>query len=128
MLQLNAWLIRFASEQMGINQDQKSYDVNDDEFKEGMTEEKAKVLGDNFADWQNQFQQKDFPIDGLILIAGDSRPTTDAKQKMIERVLGMNIAHPTALTVTRIVGDVRSGGQRGFEQFVSGFSLCCCQG
>lgn len=88
----------------------------------------AKDLGDQGStssgaftpDWIPAFKQD---IHGMLLISGDSHPSVDKRLREIERIFAVRTHNPIIHEVTRIVGDVRPGEEKGHEQCVSRFSL-----
>lgn len=71
-------------------------------------------------DWVPAFKQE---IHGLILITGDCFATAAEKLAEIEHIFRVNAQNPIIHEVIRLVGDVRSGKEKGHEQFVSPCSL-----
>lgn len=74
----------------------------------------AQNLGDNLSDWDNAF--KDRKIDGVMLIAGDSKETVEERLEEIKEYF----EKPTKSTteIASLLGEVRPGKFRGFEQYV----------
>lgn len=73
----------------------------------------APTLGDKLAadgtpDWDPSFKKT---IHGVILVAGDSHLTVDAKLLEVTLILALTIKE-----ITRIKGDVRPGPEDGHEQ------------
>ena len=109
--------------QMGITDE-----IGDAAFDTGMLAG-AKDLGDIGTspsngqfdpDWIPAFKQE---IDGLILITGDCYATVAEKLAEIEKILLVQARNPIIHEVIRLVGDIRSGKEKGHEQFVSHLPL-----
>ena len=66
-------------------------------------------------DWVPAFKQD---IHGLILVTGDSHLTVDEKLVEVQRIFQIGTHNATIHEVTRLVGDVRPGAEKGHEQFV----------
>jgi hypothetical protein len=80
----------------------------------------AKALGDPLQsgstttpDWDPAFLG---PVDGVILVAGDSHETVQKKITEIQSVFPADPNHSSITIVKSIVGDVRPGPESGHEQ------------
>lgn len=84
-------------------------------FKGGALQD-APTLNDPMAgdkpDWEPEFLGQ---IDGIILVAGDSHETVEAKIRQVNGVFDTD-SKPSIKVVKSIVGDVRPGDQDGHEQ------------
>ena len=96
--------------------------IGDSAFVNGMLTDAKKNLGDPLTanddtpDWNPAFKHG---VDGMILVAGESRQTVAAQLAEVERIFLAGAPHATIHEVIRIVGDVRPGKEKGHEQFVS---------
>lgn len=96
--------------------------IGDSAFLGGMLTDAKKNLGDPLTanddtpDWNPAFKHG---VDGMVLVAGESRQTVAAQLAEVERIFLAGAPHATIHEVIRIVGDVRPGKEKGHEQFVS---------
>lgn len=113
---------------MGVSDDtinKSSLIVDGGIFKNGAVKD-AKALGDPMLpvdpnnpnadpkpDWEQAFLGQ---IDGVILVAGDSRETVQEKIKEVNEIFSADPKHSSIKIVDTIVGDVRPGDEAGHEQ------------
>jgi Dyp-type peroxidase family len=77
--------------------------------------DKGTGTGDTFIpDWEEAFQK---PVDGAIILAGDSHGTVDKKLDQIEAIFGVGTQTASISTVTSIRGDSRPGDLSAHEHF-----------
>lgn len=94
--------------------------INDPLFQAGMLKE-AQDLGDRAnpdkpgfePEWDTEFLQE---IHGVILITGDSHATLNSQLEDVKCILMKDNNH-TIKEISKLVGDVRPGNQRGHEHF-----------
>lgn len=110
--------IRFRLVQLGITDN-----IGDDSFKAGQLA-KAESLNDrgtkasngNFdPSWEPAFKKV---LHGVILITGDSQPTVQEVLSQIKKLFFIGQANATVREILSLTGDVRSGANKGHEQFV----------
>lgn len=78
--------------------------------------DKGTGQGTNFSpDWEEPFKKE---IHGVIILAGDSHATVDAKLNQIKEIFGVGPggAKSSLAEVTTIRGDARPGDQSAHEQ------------
>lgn len=112
--------VNIAFSHKGFNKlgiDDSNLTNNDENFKSGQ-EADAELLGDSATsgtlDWDPAFLQD---IHGVILIAGESRPTVHDKLTQVERIFGIGSSHASIKKVKSIFGDVRPDELSAHEHF-----------